>query len=99
MNLHEERARRRKAEAIADLIWDRASPQDRLDAESVKAVRLSSQEARDIVAREADQRTPSVETWAIVVQIFAERVKDARWGHAQGHRTGGGVDPFSREGG
>ncbi len=83
LNPHEERARRRKAEAIADLIWARASKEDRLDPESVKAIRLSSQEARDIVAREADQKSPSVETWAIVIQIFADRVKDARWGHAQ----------------
>ncbi len=84
MNPYEERARRRKAEAIADFIWQRSSGEDRLDLESIEAVRLSSQEARDIVAREADQKSPSVETWAIVVQIFADRVKDARWGHAQG---------------
>ncbi len=84
MNPHEERARRRKAEAIADLIWSRASKDDRLDPESVKAIRLSSQEARDIVAREADQKSPSVDTWAIVIQLFTERVKATRWGHAQG---------------
>ena len=83
MNPYEELARQKKATAIVDFIWKTAKPKDKTDYETLRTMRLCSQEARDIVAGWAGQKSPSEETWELVVKGVSERIQAARWGKEQ----------------
>ena len=74
-NPHEERARARKATAIAEYIWESLTAERRRDPETVVAARQSGQPARDTVAHDAGQKSPSEETWDIVVEWLGRHVR------------------------
>lgn len=79
-NVYEEAARRRKADAIVAYLWENMRPSDRVDAESLEALREGPQEARDMIAHWAGQNPPSEQTWALVVEGISKLVQAARWG-------------------
>ena len=80
MNPHEELNRQRKARRIIAYIWGNMKPKDRIDPESLNAVRNANQEMRDLVASLAECTSPSEKTWALVTEQLTERVVTARWG-------------------
>ena len=82
-NPYEELARQKKATTIVNYLWREMRPADRVDPETLMVLRLSGQEARDIVAEYAGQNSPSEATWALVVKGISERIQVARWGKEQ----------------
>lgn len=74
-NPHENLARLRKAVAIAEALrraYDATPAADIPLAELVDGMTL---EQREDVARAAGQRSPSTETWALVVQLVGPRAE------------------------
>jgi hypothetical protein len=81
-NPYLETARRRKADAIVAYLWEMMEPADRVDADTLEALREGPQDARDLIAHWAGQNPPSEETWALVVRGVAQLMSAARWGTA-----------------
>ena len=82
-NPREELNRQRKARRIIAYIWGNMKPKDRVDAESLNAVRNANQEMRDLVASLADCTSPSEQTWALVTKELSERMQAERFSKEQ----------------
>ena len=82
-NPREELNRQRKARRIIAYIWGNMKPKDRVDAESLNAVRNANQEMRDLVAKMAECKSPSEATWSLVTQELSERIQAERWSKEQ----------------
>jgi hypothetical protein len=76
LNTHETAARMRKAQAIADLLICGYETLDAATPLSVLAAHMTEHE-RISVAYSAGQRTPSDETWAMVVGLIAMHERHA----------------------
>ena len=83
MNPYEELNRQRKARRLVEYLWDNMKPKDRIDPESLNAVRNANQEMRDLVASLAECQSPSEKTWSLVTEELSKRMRDARWGKEQ----------------
>jgi hypothetical protein len=79
-NPHEQIARIRKATAITDYLWGLFEAPDRISDLTVQLVRGARQDVRDTIAHNAGQKSPSAETWALVVADLERRVEAAQSG-------------------
>ena len=79
-NPFEQIARARKATAIADYLFSAIDAPDRISDLTVQLVRGARQDVRDTIAHNAGQKSPSAETWALVVSELERRVEAAQSG-------------------
>ena len=82
-NPYEDLNRQRKARRIIAYIWGNMKAKDRIDAESLNAVRNANQEMRDLVASLAECTSPSAATWALVTKELSERMQAERFSKEQ----------------
>jgi len=62
-NVHAERARAEKVAALGEYLWERLTPQERRSEKLVDAVAAFTPAQRAELARRAEQRVPSDESW------------------------------------
>ncbi len=77
-NPYEAHARQKKALALADFIWENLGLEERQSIRLPEALAQLRSKDRDAWAEEAEQHSPSKETWDIVVCRIIKLVGWAR---------------------